>query len=101
MEAFLQFAHQHIFDSYILDTVDNRMALLESSNLLELTTSHIVNSNVWWKAIGACEPVEKGASGRDNEVKERNSQFLLLLAVPLRPLCCCCFEQLELHSTSN
>ena len=101
MEAFLEFAHREIFDSYILDTVDNRMALLESNNLLESTTNHAVNSNEWWKAIGACEPVEKGALERENGVEERNSEFFLLLAVPLRPLCCCCFQQLELHLTSN
>ena len=101
MEAFLKSAPPHFFDSNIVDIVDNRMAPLESNNLLESTTNHVVNSNAWWKAIGACEPVEKGALGQEKGVEERNSQFFLLLAVPLGPLCCCCFQQLELHSTSN
>jgi hypothetical protein len=62
------------------------MALLESNNLLESTTNPIENSSIWSKAIGACEPVEKRALGREKGVeerKERNSQFFLLLAVPL------------------
>jgi hypothetical protein len=63
MEAFLESAHPHFFDSNILDAVHNRMALLESNNLLESTTNHGENSSTWWKAIGACELVEKGVLG--------------------------------------
>jgi hypothetical protein len=59
------------------------MALLESKNLLESRTNHVDNSSAWWKTIGACEPVEKGALGQEKGVEERNSQFFLLLAVPL------------------
>ena len=101
MEAFLEFAHRHIFDSNIVDTLDNRMALLESKNLVESTTNHVDNSSAWWKAVGACKQVEKRALGREKGVEERNSQFFLLLAVPLRPLFCCCLGHSELHSTSN
>jgi hypothetical protein len=101
VEAFLEPADPRFFDSNILDTVDNRTALLESNNLLELTTNLMENSSTWWKAIGACDLVEKGSLGQEERVEERNSGFLLLLAAPLRRLYCCCLGCLELHSMSN
>jgi hypothetical protein len=39
VEAFLQLARPHFFDLNSLDTVDNKMVLLECNNPLESTTN--------------------------------------------------------------
>jgi hypothetical protein len=101
VEAFLESARPHFFDSNIVDTVDNRMAPLESNNRMESTTNHVDNSIAWWRTIGASEPVDFGALGQEKGVEEPNSQFFLLLAVPWRPLFCCCLRRFERHSTTN
>jgi hypothetical protein len=52
VEAFLELAHPHFFDSNILDTVDNKMALLECNNPLESTTNLMEGRSTWSKAMG-------------------------------------------------
>jgi hypothetical protein len=102
-EAFLEPAHPHFFDSNILDTVDNRMAVLEGNNLLELTTNQMEVKRTWSKAIGAFEPDKKGGLWQEKGVEEWKSEFLLLLllAASLRRLFCSCFQHSELDSQSN
>jgi hypothetical protein len=102
-EAFLEPAHPRFSDSNIVDTVDNRMALLESNNHLESTTNQIDCWSIWLKAIGAFEPDEKGGLWQEKGVEEWKSEFLLLLllAASLRRLFCSCFQYSELDSQSN
>jgi hypothetical protein len=50
--AFLQPAHLHFFDSFSLDTVDNKMVLLECNNPLELTTNPMEGTSIWSKLMG-------------------------------------------------
>jgi hypothetical protein len=52
VEAFLKPARPHLFYSNIVDTVDNKMVLLEGNNPLESTTNLMEGTSTWPKVMG-------------------------------------------------
>jgi hypothetical protein len=64
-EAFLEPAPVLFFYSNILDTVGSKMALLACNNPLEASTNPVEGTSTLSTAMGAQEPVEKAALGRE------------------------------------
>jgi hypothetical protein len=65
VEAFLELAPELFFNSNILDTVGSKMALLACNNPLEASTNPVKGTSILSTAMGAQEPVEKAALGRE------------------------------------
>jgi hypothetical protein len=64
-EAFLEPAPALFLDSNILDTVGKKMALSACNNPLEASTNPVKGTRTLSTAMGAQEPVEKEALGRE------------------------------------
>jgi hypothetical protein len=64
-EVFLERAPALFFYSNIIDTVGSKMALLACNNPLEASTNPVKGTSTLSTAMGAQEPVEKAALGRE------------------------------------